>query len=353
MIWANQILILLWFGLMVFQTNATNPTNPTNSTNPTNTNKINSENKYSIIFLEKFMELFCDFKYSKPYFGNYTNHDEIKYYNIVFVNDYDKCIGIFTKSCEYFEFSWDNYKMIRTIDIIQIIPDSDIKKITGELFECIELSNKTIRPVENFFWERKMTNVESIITHWDQIPHDKKPDYVPGIIDVIHPRQLHQIINHFTDSPNLNQHHHKAQIIKSVNQNQAYLHKYKLDKFHHHITPTHIKIIKTIKTIGMENHNRISVEKLKSKPNKQKSRPLSKKIISQDISSTLYTGNSKSKLKYKQKLLVIILCALFGWCGIALSYLCLRHIQIWCLSRQIANVIHPETLRPRTNSNPN
>lgn len=342
MIWANQILILLWFGLMVFQTNATNATN---------TNTINTGNKYSIIFLEKFMELFCDFKYSKPYFGNYTSPDEIKYYNIAFVNDYDKCVDIFTKSCEYFEFSWDNYKIIGTIDIIQIIPDSDIKKITGELLECIELSNKTIRPVPEAFWERSMSNVESIITHWDQIPHDKKPDYVPGIIDAIHPRQLHQIINHFTDSSNLNQHHHKAQIIKSVNQNQAYLHKYKLDKLHHHITPTHIR------TIVPGNPNKPSVEKLNSKPNKQKShmktRPLSKKIISQDISSTLYTGNSKSKLKYKQKLLVITLCALFGWCGIALCYLCFRHVQIWCLSRQITITIHPETLRTQANLNPN
>ena len=153
MIWANQILILLWFGLMVFQTNAINATNTTNTIKP--------ENKYSIIFLEKFMELFCDFKYSKPYFGNYTSQNEIKYYNIIFVHDYDKCVDTFKQSCEYFEFSWDNYKMIGTIDIIQIIPDSDIKKITGELFECIELSNKTIRPVENFFWERKMSNLES------------------------------------------------------------------------------------------------------------------------------------------------------------------------------------------------
>ena len=258
----------------------------------------NATNQIPIIFLEKFMELFCDFKYTKPYFGNYTGTNEMQYYNIVFVNDYDKCNGTFTQSCEYFQLSWQNYQMISTVDIVdikQIIPDTDIKKITGKLFECIEPTNKTIRPVEKNFWERKQTNLESILTHWDQIPHDKKTHYLPGIIDTIHPHQLHLVLNHFTDSINQNQLNGHNQIIKSVNQNQMYIHKYKLDKFHHYITPTHIK------TIGLGNLNKQSVETVYKQKAHGKTRPLGKKIIR----SNLHNVNSKSKLKYKKKLSII------------------------------------------------
>ena len=309
------------------------------------TNTINQTNKKQIIFLEKFIELFCGFKYSRPYFGNYTSPDEIKYSNIVFVDDYDKCSEVFVNSCEYFDLTWSNYHSIGNLPISQIIPDSDIEKITGKLFKCIELSNKTIGPVPEFFWKRPVTNLESIITHWDQIPHDKKSHYVSGIIDSIHPNQLHQVINHFTDLDYSNNDHHKNHLINSVNRNQAYLHKYKLNKYHQHLTPTHIN---TIDSTKLNTHDKHHVKKQKFQTHSN-SRPKSK--MSQDISSVLYTGNSKSKLKYKQKLLVITLCALFGWCGIALCYLAFRHVQIWCLSRQMT--IHPESLRTRTTINPN
>ncbi len=291
--------------------------------------KLELPHSKQIIFLEKFIELFCGFNYTKPYFGPSISENQAHAHGIIFVDDYDKCSNTFTQSCEYFELIQQNAQAIGT-NITEIIPNTDIEKKSWKLFECLELTNKTIGPVENFHLVHKVTNTQALITHWDWIPQDKKSEFVPRLLDSIHPEQLHLVINHFIPLVQTQHNHH---LINSVNQNQAYRHAHRLDKFHHYVTPTHIKIIDNLKSA-----NNYGLNKIKAKfTNKVSNFKLNS--LKQDISSVLYTGNKKSKLKYKQKLLVITLCALFGWCGLAGLYGFFRYWQIWCLSRQIA--IHP------------
>ncbi len=291
--------------------------------------KLELGNTKQIIFLEKFIELFCGFKYTKPYFGPGISENQIQAHGIVFVDDYDKCSNIFDQSCEYFELILENAQAIK-MNISEIIPNTDIEKKSWKLFDCLELTNKTIGPVENFHLVHKVTNTQALITHWDKIPHEEKSQFVPNLLNSIHPEQLHLVINHFIP---LVQSHHNHHLINSVNQNQAYRHTHKLDKFHHYVTPTHIK---TINTFNSPSKFEINKKKLSNKVSSKISN-FKLNSIKQDISSVLYTGNKKSKLKHKQKLLVITLCALFGWCGIAGLYVIFRYWQIWCLSRQIRN----------------
>jgi len=300
--------------------------------------KLELPHSKQIIFLEKFIELFCGFNYTKPYFRSGISENQIQSYTIVFVDDYNKCSNTFAQSCEYFELTQQNAQVIG-MTISDIIPESDIEKKSWKLFDCLELSNKTIGPRENFHLVHKVTNTQALITHWDKIPHEDKSKFVPNLLNSIHPEQLHLVINHFIP---LTQPDHNHHLINSVNQNQAYRHAHRLDKFHHYMTPTHIKTIDNFKT-----SNNYGLIKIKAKfTNKVSNIPL--KSLKQDISSVLYTGNKKSKLKYKQKLLVITLCALFGWCGLAGLYVIFRYWQIWCLSRQIT--IHPVNLNQESRS---
>ncbi len=308
--------------------------------------KLELPHSKQIIFLEKFIELFCGFNYTKPYFGSGISENQAQAYGIVFVDDYDKCSNIFDQSCEFFELTQQNAQAIK-MNISEIIPNTDIEKKSWKLFDCLELTNKTIGSRENFHLVHKVTNTQALITHWDWIPQDKKSEFVPRLLDSIHPEQLHLVINHFIPLTQPEHHHH---LINSVNQNQVYRHTHKLDKFHHYVTPTHIKIIDNLKIPNNYKLIKSKAKLTKKVSNKFSNIPLNSPKLNQNIGSGLYTGKSQSKLKHKQKLLVITLCSLFGWCGIAGLYVIFRYWQIWCLSRQIP--IHPSTANQNRGQKP-